>query len=600
MIAGLPDDLLREICRMASSQSDSSPRPVSRSCGGKLARAPTSGFQALRCSSRRLRDACNSCQSSMSFLVEDQAAAQRFMQKLPHLEAVTIEFRSTTCGISRSLQSLYSVLPRLKSLTLHGTGNWPSSTRMRSRSEGDIGSCIVPWQQTLQRLELHNIRCPGDRLGSDSDVVVGGVSSDCSGSSSTGSVGGSSSTSSRGSSGGSSSGSNDSSGGGGLGFISDLPYLTSLKLQHVYPALQTEHIAGNTHLQQLTLKENKLDTSLDLTSCVSLQEVRVTDYAVQQLDVSGLSQLRCLDCSDNSIPELELSSCLALTRLYCGRNKLSLLNLSTNAKMLELDCRSNPQMAAPVLSGCPLLCELCCAGASFTQLDLTGCAALKVLNLNSSKVHSLELKQACPNLQTLYVACAKNLVSLDLQGMASLRLVNVGCNSSLAALNVVGCARLGKLACMSCPALKRLQVTGCAALHDLSCEECSLQSIDLTACAHLEKLVCSGCPLGVLDLSSCRQLVKVMCARTSITTLDLSASAATLVQLYCKACPLLETVCVSGGKQLRWLCCENCPQLQELDSSGCSSLEYLLTAGSGSFAAASLCLSTWFANLYSV
>src|ERR1043165_5169491 len=73
-------------------------------------------------------------------------------------------------------------------------------------------------------------------------------------------------------------------------------------------------------ITKLDIGNKSLESSLDLSDFVNLEE---------------------LDCRDNKLTELRLNNCLKLKRLYCHDNRLIELKINHLVNIVELGCRKN-------------------------------------------------------------------------------------------------------------------------------------------------------------------------------------------------------------------------------------------------------------------
>ncbi|MDR1729039.1 MAG: hypothetical protein LBR52_00025 [Prevotellaceae bacterium] len=80
-------------------------------------------------------------------------------------------------------------------------------------------------------------------------------------------------------------------------------------------------------------------TSLDVSGCSALQELRCSGNELTSLDVSGCSALQELRCSGNQLTRLDLTDCVNLNQLYCNDNKLQLSELY--AAHLKINTQNN-------------------------------------------------------------------------------------------------------------------------------------------------------------------------------------------------------------------------------------------------------------------
>lgn len=152
--------------------------------------------------------------------------------------------------------------------------------------------------------------------------------------------------------------------------------------------------------------------------------------AVTELDVSGLgiaslrgvelfTGLTRLECQNNSLTELDLTGCKALRELRCYRNRLT-----------ELD-----------VGGCPELRSLYCGKNSLETLNLEGNTKLITLQCQENRLSSLDVS-GCPELD--FLVCSDNeLAFLDLS--ANPALTNVQAEDNESTLSVGGTLELAAI-----------------------------------------------------------------------------------------------------------------------------------------------------------
>lgn len=109
---------------------------------------------------------------------------------------------------------------------------------------------------------------------------------------------------------------------------------------------------------------------------------------------------------------------------------------------------------------------------------------------------------------------------LDLEGCTALTLVNVE-NSSLSSINVSGCVSLDTLLCKN-NLLSSLSVDGCSSLRLINCANNQIAGLDVTDCPALRFLECRWNAIPSLDVSACPDLTVLICTDNCLKTLDLS------------------------------------------------------------------------------
>ena len=306
-------------------------------------------------------------------------------------------------------------------------------------------------------------------------------------------------------------------------------------------------VSGCSSLSELKCNGNQL-TSLNLSSCTALTELSCWNNKLTSLDVSGCTALTTLSCYENPLTSinlsgcqslkdfwwtegrltsLDVSGCTALTELYCNRNQLTSLDVSGCTALTELWCFEN-QLTSLDVSGCTSLTELWCNENQLTSLDVSDCTALTWLNCDKNQLTSLNLS-GCTALTTL--SCYENpLTSINLSGCQSLKEFR-WTRDKLTSLDVSGCTALTELWCYE-NQLTSLNVSGCTALTWLDCQKNQLTSLDVSGCTALTTLGCWENQLTSLDVSGCTALTKLSCDKNQLTSLDVSGCTA-LTELYC-------------------------------------------------------------------
>jgi Leucine-rich repeat (LRR) protein len=144
--------------------------------------------------------------------------------------------------------------------------------------------------------------------------------------------------------------------------------------------------------------------------------------------------VEALDLGDMGISSLAgLQHFPRLQGLSCANNQLSALDLSGNAAIIVLNCSGNRLTALDVsaLSG---LTAFSCAQNSLTALNLSGNPALQILSCGGNRLASLNVSM-CPGLALL--ECAGNrLTSLDLSGNGAL--AGLDCSENRLAVTAKG------------------------------------------------------------------------------------------------------------------------------------------------------------------
>ena len=153
----------------------------------------------------------------------------------------------------------------------------------------------------------------------------------------------------------------------------------------------------------LNCYDNKL-SSLDVSGCTQLTELRCSKNRLSKLDISKNTQLTYLNCSGNNLSNLDLSQNTQLKYLNCSSNTLSSLNVSGCTQLTKLECFNNTLTSLDV-SGCTQLTELYCSNNTLNSLDVSGCTQLTRLFCNNNNLSNLDISH---NTQLTGLFCHGN------------------------------------------------------------------------------------------------------------------------------------------------------------------------------------------------
>ncbi len=169
--------------------------------------------------------------------------------------------------------------------------------------------------------------------------------------------------------------------------------------------LRSINLKGCENITEVVVYANAL-TELDLSNLKKLKIVLCEDNKLQTLDVSGCNALESLTCNRNKIKTLDLANKSNFRRLDCYTNMLKSLDLSSSQSLSQLIIYDNDIFslylpAAPSLSylhagNNPIsvfeysdfssLKTLLLNGSQFAKLDVTTMTKLESLNLIGSKI----------------------------------------------------------------------------------------------------------------------------------------------------------------------------------------------------------------------
>ena len=273
-------------------------------------------------------------------------------------------------------------------------------------------------------------------------------------------------------------------------------------------------------LEILYCEDNQI-TTLNAGGLTKLQTLYANGNKLSQLNVTGCSALTYLSLypavsgsEHAAMTSLDLTGCISLEELHASSFSLSTLQLSDCTKLKKIRLQRNFLTSLDV-SGFTDLTELLCDDNQLTSLNVSGCTALTTLNAGSNKDLTNLSIAGTPNLTDVNLNYAP-LSSLDLSGRTKLKTFSLSSSSAVTSLNLSGCTALTK---PNIPqSLVTLDVSGCTALTELMCRSGRLTSINLAGCTALKNCNLQNTyKLPELDISSCPCLVEV-CRPENITS----------------------------------------------------------------------------------
>ena len=130
-----------------------------------------------------------------------------------------------------------------------------------------------------------------------------------------------------------------------------------------------------------------------------INEITVPANQTIELVATGNAELLILGCDNQRITSLDVTSCIGLQELYCNDNLLTKLNVTQCKALIKLGCDNN-NFTELDLTHCTALTDLACQNISLESLDVTQCPALLYLSCPSNQLKSLDITQ-CSMLYTL-------------------------------------------------------------------------------------------------------------------------------------------------------------------------------------------------------
>lgn len=329
--------------------------------------------------------------------------------------------------------------------------------------------------------------------------------------------------------------------------LSPFPLLEKAVFQ--FSGITSCTLAGNTSLKTLDLYYAKVP-DLDLSSCVNLEDLNVSNSSLTSLDVSNNKKLLTLDCSWNSLlSQLDLSQNTSLESLDISNTSISAIDVSNNSQLTRLDISST----------------------KISSIDLSQNTGLIELGFSQTKLSSPTQFDIFPDLKYLYCTSTK-VPSLKLDQNANLEILRCG-GTLIQTLDVTKNTKLRVLECPS-TALTTLDLAQNTLLTELNINDCTIKNIDLSNNTSLSTLHADGgleypeTGLDTLILTANVKLKYLYISDVRFKGVDLTKNAELLI---------LEAT----QSALQHLNVDYCPKLKELRLYGCVGIEAINLSENG-------------------
>ena len=255
---------------------------------------------------------------------------------------------------------------------------------------------------------------------------------------------------------------------------------------------------------------------LDISGHTQLSALQCNNIHLLTLKANGCTALETLDVSKNSLETLALNGCSGLTRLTANENQLTSIDLNGCSALEYLNVAANLLTSAPVGSA-PALTHLIITNNPLGNLLDTGaCPALKTIEAEENNITRLILGSTPEKLllathpanstSTLTVSGNNAFTGLTLE--SDYQNVTLGTCPALATMTITG-------------KLPQLNATGAGALTHINASDVQLTDINLTGCTALVSLNVSNNGLSTLNAGDCARLTSINARNNRITALTL-------------------------------------------------------------------------------
>ncbi len=326
-------------------------------------------------------------------------------------------------------------------------------------------------------------------------------------------------------------------------------------IEQWYGVNTTQNEDGTT-LVTLSLPNNNLIGSIDLSDCIYIEWLSCEGNALSSVNVSNCTNLKILQCDNNQLKELLVDG-TSLTDIGCSSNKLVTLNLKNCSKIESVNCSFNDIVDLQA-DGLSSLKNLICSQCQLKELNVSNCLNLTYLYCDSNPLEIIDVSNT----------------SLD-NGFASNLNWREPAWPNLKVVKFRNCPKLGSITVQNIGSLQLLDLTDCKNLTSLYCNNVEqLEFLEIKGCNLLERLTVYKSGVHLIDVSGYDKLVEISCADNICLTHFYADICTSLVSLFCHN-NHLAVLNVDGCTSLDVLECSN-NQLTSLETSTCHKLRNIM------------------------
>lgn len=193
----------------------------------------------------------------------------------------------------------------------------------------------------------------------------------------------------------------------------DLSRLSNLTDLRLYGTdIETLDFASAPLIQQLYLQRTKIK-EIDLSVLKNLQNAFLNQCTdLTKLTAKGLENLTRLDAVECSISEVDLSDCASLMELHLNSNKIAAITLEGFPKLMRLNLYSN-RIQSVDLTNLPFLMWLYVFDNQLSALDLSGNVAVRTVSVSKNPIKTLDF------------GANSQIEEVEAEGMPSLEQINL-------------------------------------------------------------------------------------------------------------------------------------------------------------------------------
>ena len=285
-------------------------------------------------------------------------------------------------------------------------------------------------------------------------------------------------------------------------------------------AIASMDLTNNTALKVLSVYDNNISGTLDLSAMTALSKVDIDNNKVTELLLPNHSYLVEVDCENNQLTNIDIAGRNGLRDINIYGNKINSLDLSGLGALESLYAGANEITEVKNLADCKVIETLNISLNRLTDIDISVAPTITGLYLYNNEISTLDISNN-PNISWMNVS-DNHIGALDLSRLTNLRLLHAN-NNELKELDLSHSPYCGQLT-VGNNNISKLDLSNLASLFWLKVDGNNLTELDVTNNAYLSLLECGNNKLTSLDISKNTYLRRLAAEGNMLTSIDITSN----------------------------------------------------------------------------
>lgn len=298
--------------------------------------------------------------------------------------------------------------------------------------------------------------------------------------------------------------------------VSGNPQLTGIYAEN--NAIESLDLTNNTALRVLSVSDNNIGGTLDLTAMEALSKVDIDNNNVSSLLLPKHAYVNEVDCENNQLEDIDITGLSGLISINIYGNKIKTLDLAGLEALEYLYAGENEITEVSNLADCKVIETLNLSGNRLDAIDISVAPSITGLYLYNNNISTLDISNN-PNISWMNVN-DNHIGALDLSKLTNLRLLYAN-NNELEELNLDNSPYCSQLQVAN-NHLNSLDVTKQTSMYWLKLDGNNISQLDVTNCAYLSLLECGNNNISSLDISNNTYLRRLAAENNLLTSLDIA------------------------------------------------------------------------------